>query len=276
MQSISVPAKIMIIGEYGVIEGGLALLAAVKPPFVFSPAQTKLAFAEFSPVSCYAKAFPDFHSIELKNTGLGAGFGTSSAELIAGATLREGEFPETEKLWRWFKSAYPEVSGADLAVQLEAVHAKHPLFEVKGYNITKVTSSPLLQKILVYRSMPADKLKTHEDLARKRKPVSLAISDVLVSRVRMAFETSEASGLDAFNEFADYLAELGLETKRANKIRKSFRELPQVRSVKGCGAGLNDVFLVVASDDPDSNRLISSTAEALGLEGLGALGDLLW
>lgn len=276
MQSLNVPAKIIMIGEYSVIDGGLAILAALKPPFVYAPLAGAAPFHPGSPAGRYANAFGKALPLQLQSQGLGSGFGTSSAELISSAWVRTGTLPATRELWSWFRSEYPEASGADVATQLEAMHTGHSIFEVKNFEMIKIASSAVTQQILVFRSQARDKLKTHEDLARIRQAVPRALSDSLVSRVRDAFTSGIAEGLTAFNDFADCLSGLDLETKRAFEMRKRLRALPEVLSVKGCGAGLNDVFLVVLKSNSSSHERVLEIAEEMGLEGLGMLGDLLW
>ncbi len=276
MDSVSVPAKVLLIGEYSVVEGGQALLAALKPAFVFQKKLLSKKPHPESPLGRYLSESAQFVAFELKDEGLAAGFGTSTAELIAGACLVHGKTPETLPLWDWYKKKYPEASGADLVVQLEALRTGRSLFRLEGQSFESFKRSALLGQILVFRSKPEDKLKTHEALAKKRKPLSISLANSFVKRVETAFVKDQISYLVAMNEFADYLAGEGLETPRAHLIRTDFFKLPSVLAVKGCGAGLNDVFLIVKHEESSDEEMIHSTASKHGLSFVGTLEERLW
>jgi len=71
---------------------------------------------------------------------------------------------------------------------------------------------------------------------------------------------------------------LGLETEFARETRSRLKSTPGVLAVKGCGAGLNDCFIVVLDrnlESQDQGELTNRSNE-LNLKDLGSLKDLLW
>ncbi|MBC7396203.1 MAG: hypothetical protein H7333_02075 [Bdellovibrionales bacterium] len=276
MNSIAVPAKVLLIGEYAVVEGGRALLAALKPAFVFQSKSGGAKSHPQSPLGCYLVQNNSSFTIEVLDKGLGAGFGTSTAELIAGSSLLNDKLPETDVLWDWYRSQYPEASGADLITQLAALHTGECFFRVEVGIFKKLKRSVLMKEILIFRSKPEDKLFTHEALAQKRQPLDLNLTNHWLAQVETAFTEVSLQGLVAFNEFADYLSSLKLETPRAHRIRMDFLDDSGVVAVKGCGAGLNDVFLVVKTATDHDDKSIQTIALKHELTYVGTLEESLW
>ncbi len=259
-------------GEYSVIQGGNALLAAVKPGFSYVRS-TGFVFHQESPVAKFLKDRPlDF---SISSTGLGAGFGSSTAELVAAACFLENRFPESTSLWNWYRTIHPEASGADLVVQMDALAKGRALFKYGVGETTACEPTPILEHIHVF-SVPSDrKILTHEALKRERKSLDLSRANAWVEELRNTLESDDVSRLDVLSDWADWLKQLGLESAFASEVRYAFQRCPNVAGVKGCGAGLNDVFLVAVHQNELDSR-ISDLALRFGLKDLGPLSDLMW
>lgn len=293
MNECTVPGKLFLMGEYGVIEGGQALLAAIKPGFTYSIG-SKDAHPE-SPLGAYSKQFAMSARVELKSEqSLAPGFGTSTAELVAALVLTEKLSTEklsTEKfsqaspeLWKWYRKQFPKTSGADLLVQLEALRSSEGFFRVsEKSNIETLPSSKLFEQIFVFQTHRKDKLATHEALNAKLPELLPDVFNQKTQKLESALLMNEERGLKTFTEFAELLAFLGLESAHARAVRLEFSKLPITLGVKGCGAGLHDVFLVgvdreslVPARRQNALQTLSEVAGKFRLKSLGALSECLW
>ena len=133
-------------------------------------------------------------------------------------------------------------------------------------------------RILVLKTPIERKLSTHEDLLHTRPPLNVSRMETLVLNFTRGFESGQDEGLLAVNEFAEELHRTGRETPFANEVRISLTALPGVLAVKGCGAGMNDAFLVVLNRDAGKKEVshIRESARSHGLSDLGTLGSILW
>ena len=273
---LRIPGKIFLIGEYGVLEGTSSLLAAVKPGYGFGSGG-KVPHPD-SPAGIYAREF----SIPLSGAPAllsGApGFGSSTAELIALSGSGVGSVAQRDLL-DWYRSRHPHASGMDLEVQIAAFSGKGSVFSFSGKRDARsVHAVESAARILVFKTPFERKLPTHEDLLRTRPPLKVSRMETLVLNFIQGFESDQDDGLLAMNEFADELHHAKRETSFAFQVRNSISALPGVLAVKGCGAGMNDAFLVVLKRDAGEKcvSLIRESARFLGLSDLGTLGSILW
>jgi hypothetical protein len=273
---LRIPGKIFLIGEYGVLEGTSSLLAAVKPGYEFGPGGK--APHPDSPAGVYAREF----SIPLEGVpGLlhGAqGFGSSTAELIA-VSGNGLDSMERGDLLEWYRSRHPRASGMDLDAQLSAFVGKGNVFSYSGNRGSRsVSAAESASRILVLKTPIERKLSTHEDLLHTRPSLNVSRMETLVLNFTRGFESGQDEGLLAVNEFAEELHRTGRETPFANEVRISLTALPGVLAVKGCGAGMNDAFLVVLNRDAGKKEVshIRESARSHGLSDLGTLGSILW
>ena len=278
VSQIRIPGKLFLMGEYSVIEGGSAILAAVQPGYGYEKSSEKSVLVDHSvagsPLSKYFKANACSFQIALTHPGLGAGFGSSTAEVIAAAVFNSHS--SFAGLLEWYQAQFPETSGADLAVQIAAMKENHPLFEIanRGQG-NAIAVHPLLSQIYLFQTPAAQKLPTHLDLKKNRPALDLVRSNTMVARLKQSLVSGDASGLVVLTEWAEYLSSLSLETDFAKKVRREFSSLPGIIGVKGCGAGLNDVFLVAAGKN-NSPLELNTIARDFNLKTLGNLAALLW
>lgn len=263
-----VPGKIFLFGEYSVMNGGEAVVVAVTPEF------EKIADSSVHPDSPAGK-FMLKHSFNTDAAvigGLGAGFGSSTAELIFANDGMSTPLNELD-LWTWYREHHLPASGADLAVQLHSskwgLGAYHFQLNQDRYRINKVETPHLFWKnCFLFQCPPDQKIPTYSDLEnRKQGVIRNADADTFVHRW---LKTRDFS---LFNEWAEYLSEKGFESVFASEVRRSFQSIEGVVGVKGCGAGLNDVFLIgIGEDDPRSTfKKVMETADRHGLRFIGSM-----
>jgi len=278
MEPFKVPGKIFLMGEYSVIDGGKAIVAALNPAFEYSTTKgAPVSVHPDSPLGKYLSQTNQKIALRMFDEGLGAGFGSSTAELIAGMQFVNGTIPQSAAIFSWYKKEFPEASGADLAVQLEALHQHHGLFEVQRIPsmIKAIGYTPELHQILLFQTPPAEKLPTHVDLKKSRPNIDLAVANAFVDRLSLSFRTGNRVGLTVLTEWANWLSGLGLETELAQKIRSSLIQIPGVIGAKGCGAGLNDVFMVAIEENASVEAKLMTVANEFQLRFLGNLAERL-
>ncbi len=280
MNLLEVPGKIFLIGEYAVVEGGPSVLLPVRPGYRF-----ETGIAEPHPDSPYGRYLGEFNPpvaerIVPVSGGPGPGLGSSTAELIAGARAREGSRFQEGGLLKWYKERFPRASGSDLLVQAQAGGTAGVLFSIsKTVQASSFEPSPAIRdRLLFFRVPPLRKLATHLDLKKPRPRIDLEKTGGWTADFIRGLSTGGDDGLSAIGPFASYLSSLEMETPEARESRIALGSCEGVLAVKGCGAGLHDVFLVVMKSKPvrgDFERL-EKTASGLGLSFLGDLGGLLW
>jgi hypothetical protein len=291
MSTFTIPGKVFIIGEYSVLQGGRALLAALRPGYqILVGADAKQNMGNSadqvahlphpeSPIGRYSNEVGKDFLFSMDTDSMNAGFGTSTAELIAGVMEDVERLPETKRVWAWYKEQFPKTSGADLAVQMEALRSKRSLFEFDQGEVSAFGDSKLASHIYLFQVNPAQKLKTHEALKSEIPKLDIPKLNAMVDEVKSAFESSELQKLTALNTFADTLHAHQLETSFAHEVRMAFAKEPGVLAVKGSGAGMNDAFLVVTraefSETKDMDALLA-VAKSFHLIPCGSLKELLW
>lgn len=282
MGPFQIPGKLFLIGEYSVITGGKALLAAVKPAFEYATNEgDAVSIHAESPVGKYLEQTAQKVSLKLYNPGLGAGFGTSTAELIAAIQGINGVLPETESILKWYQKEFPNASGADLATQLEALRTTKGLFEVsEKTQIKSLHAAASGRSILLFQAPVVEKVPTHEDLKRVRPEISLEVANAFVERAKVCFTSGGSADWHVLTEWANWLSTFGLESAFAQKVRSKIIQVPGVLGAKGCGAGLNDVMLVVVDSNAGAETQLLAQllaiAQEFEMKFLGNLEERLW
>lgn len=278
MEHFKVPGKVFLMGEYSVIEGGKAILATLNPAFEYSNTRgAAVSIHNDSPLGKYLTQTNQKLGLRMFDEGLGAGFGSSTAELIAGMQFVNGTIPQTSAILSWYKKEFPQASGADLAVQLEALHQHHALFEVSNFqSVRAIGYTAELEQILLFQVPVEEKVATHQNLQKSRPSLPLDEANSFVERLRDTFRNGDRAGLTVLTEWANWLSAFGLETELAKKIRSSFIQIPGVIGAKGCGAGLNDVFMVAIEENAAVEAKLMTVANEYKLRFLGNLGERLW
>jgi homoserine kinase len=291
MSTFTIPGKVFIIGEYSVLQGGRALIAALRPGYqILIGADAKQNIGNSadqvahlphpqSPLGRYSNEVGKDFLFSIDADSMSAGFGSSTAELIAGVMEDVERLPETKRLWAWYKEQFPKTSGADLAVQMEALRSKRSLFEFDQGEASALIDVSLASHLYLFQVNPSQKLKTHEALNAAIPKLDIVKLNSLLDEVKSAFASNELQKLTALNTFADALHAQRLETPFAHEVRTAFAKEPNVLAVKGSGAGMNDAFLVVTraefSETKDMDALFK-VAKSFHLIPCGRLKELLW
>jgi hypothetical protein len=259
-----VPGKIFILGEYSILDHYPALVATVQLP---------------TGTTLY-------------------GFGSSTARYVDNNAKLNHPRP-TDELWHQYRLDHPDASGADLVAQDRSYRFKERLTEVTIAQQTHESAFPSLKfqcvdarvnrdlfiHILVFSAahLPDRKLRTYEDLS-KLKTHHIKNSEATrfpdsTPYLMKFYSAKNAEDLVIFDDFADAIAIRGLESQSAQQDRSWIKKQAGVIAVKGCGAGLNDVFLVVSERPPftsQTDQLIDRIVQDRKLRYLGTLHDLVF
>jgi mevalonate kinase len=274
----SAPGKVFLLGEYAVLAGGPAWVAAFSPRFSISESafewqgwsSSPLLFHPESPAGKFlsSRAFPlsaPLHGVDpWKGAG---GFGASSAHVVLlekmSGTALEFNSPQLRQAWERYRglgSRPGELppSGADfLAQALGGV----VWFEPEGFGVRQVgeilnQQKAQLQIRVIQASLQAGrKVATHEHL-RKLSAQGGGFLSELRQRLSpitqdgwIALHAGDALGFgQALSRYGDALAALDLEDGATRRDRQILAKLPGVLGIKGTGALQADAL--VAAIDP--------------------------
>ncbi|MCM2322581.1 MAG: hypothetical protein NDJ90_04910 [Oligoflexia bacterium] len=291
----SVPGKIFILGEYAVLAGLPAVVAAVGPRFQAkvtasapdpfpAPARQPSWMHPRSPVAQLLDWASDLRAPRLEMEfedpfGAAGGFGGSTAQFaLAYRALAELEKWDAswQKAWKLYreltrgttKQGLPP-SGADLVAQWEGGVV---LFE--GDEEPAPTARNLWklfdwQDVLVFSAtgQQGRKVATHEHLATlgdaaRLRQLGEALRAPLMKGIQAIRENHHVGLGSAMNEYAEALSSAGLEIPPAREDREALSRLPGVLGVKGAGALQADALLVLL--EPGSPHRQWVIEEALG------------
>jgi hypothetical protein len=275
---LSIPGKVFLIGEYAVLTGACAWLAAVPPRFELRAGSLAVPFAPESPAGRFL-AGPGKPIGETKLTGDffdpwegRGGFGGSTAE-FAFAAYRAGLRGHAE-VWRAYRelsAGEPSVrrpSGADLVAQWVGGSVEWNPGTETTRDLTGILGElPVL--IFSATHLPNRKTVTHAHLDTLAS-ASLSFESLLPSLERAqnaaASKNWREVGL-AFSAFADSLSHLGLESPVVRNERLAIARLSGVLGVKGCGSLQTDAMLVVVESlaSPETDAVIAYAAEKCSL-----------
>jgi mevalonate kinase len=282
VRSFSAPGKTFLLGEYLILEGGSAILAATGPRFVLTVDAGAAPFSPFHPESPAGKllisSFKKLNGrIEFSDPhqGLG-GLGASSAQFalcyaaIHGLKSIEYRSEHWLALQREFRnltktSDERQPSGADLISQLAGGLI---LYNGTSNSVEKLNwGFPELTFTLV---RTGQKVQTHRHLATEFE----VPRDEMQAEVAKACEALESKNeekfIDAVNSYAEVLFESGLTASATVKLLARMRKESELfLGLKGCGALGADVILAVHSK---GNR--PAVEKWLRTEGLAICGSL--
>ncbi len=268
-----VASKVFILGEYGVLAGGPALVAVRTPCFELqvhasdsfshpfhddSPTGRLLAFAH--------KREPEFFGKQIlvwrdPFEGRG-GMGESTASFVAVAQwlskmgILSGD---SRALWHLYQKlaggADPSVglppSGADLLAQAEGTW----LLVGPTPQFVPFVEPRLASQLLVFSAthLPDRKVRTHEHLQKIDRELALKIrqqtADVMARAVSAIIKNDAPTFGAALGEFAEVLFNNDLEHPKSTEIRRELAGDRRVLGVKGCGALMADTLIVLLDSD---------------------------
>ncbi len=296
--SFSVAGKVFLLGEYAVLAGSPALVAATGPRFKLLCARgsegdpeaawmPEEAFAPRSPAGrlvswASSKGYEiPFFSFEDPHMGQG-GFGASTAQFaLLGRALAEVHhftwgWKEAWELYRELTSSDPlPPSGADLVAQMrggvvlfdppwKTCEDLDPVFEGSAILVLSATHQE------------GRKVATHEHLAQLSKrgfphrdhELADELASLVQQGVRALRQRDHARFGAVMNGYSEALRGAGLEHPRTYEDRMALQHCPGVLGVKGAGAMQSDA-LVVFLDSKGFRDSVVDAARARGLEPLG-------
>lgn len=288
----SAPSKVFLIGEYAILAGLPAWVAAISPRFrLVSPDEfdeldepRSRAIPEQSPAARWvsargvegvARALSD----PFEGTG---GFGASTAEFALVYASALGDTRPMQEVWKAYQTMHVggsglQPSGADLAAQWLGGLCRSELEFKEGlpHRISSKVSlaSGLRLPIAAFSATMggSNKVRTHEHLENPELRSTVRSSEFLTA-VRPVLESFE-EGLSSrdwkkvgacFNDYASVLSRCALESESAARFRSVLGRESGVLGCKGSGALLNDIFLVVYDPSKPMDWLL--TAAGLGLK----------
>lgn len=297
--SLSAPAKVFLLGEYAVLGGAPALVAALGPRFELCVRRAESqasAPAPFHPESPAGRLFSKYASrldpalhLEFLDPFAGAGgFGASTAQFALLAFLLHrlmgffavGSMGDEEiwEIWRTYRelssgaSRAPLPSGADLIAQCRGGLT---LVDIEARTARSLSIEFAGSGLLVFSAahQAGRKVATHEHLARLRERGFPERDSGLISELRAAVldcvAALEARDFNFFarclNEYSRLLRREGLEAQRTTEDLESLRSLPGVLGAKGAGALQSDAIVVCVSEPETRSDAVIALAERRGL-----------
>ena len=267
MFSLSVPSKTFLIGEYGALKGGPALLLATPPRFVLKSslclgANCKRTGLEGGgPASRLLKdpAYNDYEFHFHDPHGGRGGLGASSAQfLLLHAFYNWLKFQPTraDRLLGAYRDAVQSQteimpSGYDVLAQfrggLSFIHWKKSQFESVEWSLSD------LDVILVRGPL---KVATHVHL----RDLKLGDTAEFESLAWKAFDSirykKPEQFVESINEFSRVLQKNKLTVPESLEFQRRIQAIPGVLAVKGCGALGADVILAVVKVK-DREKIVS-------------------
>jgi mevalonate kinase len=279
----SIPGKVFLLGEYAVLAGRPAVVAAIPPRFGLGFGRA--APNSKSPGGRLLASVGETLAHRLSDPHLGSGgFGASTAEfalhyrsLVAECPRARGWSLSAEAVWSKYRELHvnePVVpSGADLFVQWSG--------GVVLFTPSRVSASERLSPrgrlellVLSAARQPGRKVATHEhlrDLALQpdRLLGAAAALDGPCARGLSAIRAGDAVALGrAFVEHAEALRAHGLEAHETTQDREAFTGRPGVLGIKGSGALQADALVLSldpAIEEADREQVLA-IAKSRGLE----------
>jgi hypothetical protein len=275
-----IAGKVFVLGEYAVLGDLPALVASIAPRFSGSLCETTAEGGDHhleSPVGRFLRWAQEHrgvrYSFHFEDPYRIGGFGASTAQFAIAFTAaidRLGLRYNWQSTWRFYRDLMGvdgiAPSGADLVAQLRGGIS---LFDPVSLTCTDLWTrfdwSRLL--ILAPNDQPDRKVATHVHLKAFFSEGQKAIDHPqLFSRLATplrkglaAIEQRSVHGLGgAMNEYAEVLAENGLEAQATFEDRQALRALPGVCGVKGSGAMQTDVMLLLLAPRVNSAPVVQA------------------
>lgn len=264
---LSCGAKTFILGEYLVLKGHPALIAATRPRFELVANFQSTSASPFHPESPAGKLFEESRGIlgpvalEFRHpTGRG-GWGASSAEFLllhCLVQIKRGLAPEShwapdlslllEDYKKFASQGGVAPSGADVLAQASGLISRVD----RGRGHISQTEWPF-QEIGFLLASTGMKVPTHEHLRALGEWNESSLLEA-VQKGLSAFADRYPEGfIEAVRQTRHELQSRGFEAPSTQKFLRPFEADPRVLAMKGCGALGADVVLFVCATSDMSN-----------------------
>lgn len=279
---LEVPSKTFLVGEYAVLRGGPALIAATKPFFRFTAKTSSTEqTSAFHPESAAGRWFHQ-SEVLLRDWSIdrhdphagGGGFGASGAEFIFYHLLctyqqSKSAADDPRDVWQDFKACDTTgASGADIVAQT-----------VGG--ITFFQSEPFeaaandwpFDETDFFILRTGHKLATHTHLAAMNAKADFTKLERANGRAVEGFFTGNVEAFAAgLSDFQTELRDLGLQAEHTREQLDVIRGCAGVLAAKGCGAMGADTLFVLVDRDFQSEFLAG--VRSAGLSVIASTRDL--
>ena len=272
----SIPGKVFIVGEYAVLSGLPAVVAAVGPTSSLAACESEMQsavtdFAQASPVGRLLKSQAKENQFHYEDPWKGSGgFGASTAQfaLVLKHLIPQSDWKMAWTLYRKLMSENSNgkitPSGADLVAQWQGgVQVFNPATETTRDVYKSLDWSRLLvfsatqikdRKVATHTHLDALAIK---DFSELKNPLMAAIS---------AIDQGDVAKLGScLTDYAEALSSMNLESPDARADRLALRALSGVLGVKGTGALQSDAMIVLSGPSANRSQIISA-AESRGLK----------
>ncbi|MCM2276517.1 MAG: hypothetical protein NDJ89_00380 [Oligoflexia bacterium] len=292
----SIAGKVFVLGEYAVLGGGPAVIAAIGPRFrakvdarAPDPFGTTASFERFHPMSPVARLLDWAGDLRAPRLELdfedpfegSGGFGGSTAEFalayraLAGFERWDGGW---ERAWRLYReltigaarTGRPP-SGADLVAQWEGgvVLFEDGLGSPRAESLWKCFD---WESFLVFSAAGQEgrKVATHEHLAaledQEAFAALMAALRIPLAQGIVAIRENDPVRLgEALGDYAEALRAAGLEIAATTEDRRALSALPGVLGVKGAGALQADALVVLLQPECPHRESVIEEAKARNL-----------
>lgn len=257
MIELLVPSKTFLVGEYAILQGAPALVAATNPCFRFSAEKTDQEQKSlFHPDSAASRWFRQ-SEVLLKNwkvtfddphQGAG-GFGASGAQFVfyhALSTYLQSQrlSEDVNDVWQDYKACETtQASGGDVVAQTLGgiVHISQDPFEAKSYDWPFDETD-----FVIVRT--GQKIDTHTHLQQ-----GLPSLEGIIAGAKLSVEAFFMSNVEAFASglaiTQKELVKVGLQAESTLAILEKLNAAPGVLVTKGCGAMGADTVLAIIDNE---------------------------
>ncbi len=262
---ISCPSKTFVLGEYGVLDNGPAVLFNTSPRFkcfIRKDANSSIMNSSNKKSPAYQwmkKNSKEFLGVSLEWTdpfnGY-KGFGFSSAQfniLYAYSSFLRGESIEKiqpQKLWRTYREMEFEgwlPSGADIISQWIGGIC---IFEQDPLSVESLTA--VFPDIGFFVLKTGQQLATHKYLKSLKLPNVSDLKEIAQRGVDSMKSKKEDEFIDSIKEYGKTLARKGFVTDKTKEILEKLSKIKEVQAYKGCGAmGAEAVILLFKIEDKE-------------------------
>jgi mevalonate kinase len=283
-RSYSIPGKVFLLGEYSVLSGGPALLAATAPRFSAREAHNSREFHPKSPAGKFKRSLPaGIPPFEFYDAyGEAGGFGASTAQFALSYAMMFGVDQSWQEVYQTYRKLTSDEklppSGADLVAQWMGGVVS---FDPEQMLCTQLATSFPWERLLVFSAahQAGRKAATHDHLKLLRENSLLhaesSLAHELAGLTLEALAIIKADKTEGFgnilNFYGDVLREARLEAEATGVDRKNLAKLPGVIGVKGAGALQADCLVVWTEAECDREQIIAQ-AEGFNLKWIRADG----
>lgn len=257
MIELLVPSKTFLVGEYAVLQGAPALVAATGPCFRFRAEKTEAEWKSlFHPDSAASRWFRQSEvllknwKVDFEDPHHGAGgFGASGAQFVfyhALSTYLQSQRTSDDAgdLWQDYKACETgRASGADVVAQTLGgiVHFSQEPFEAKSYDWPFDETD-----FVILRT--GTKVETHEHLRN-----SLPSLEGVIAGAKLSVDAFFMSNVEAFAAglaiTQKELVKAGLQAETTLALLEKLNAAPGVLVTKGCGAMGADTVLAIIDNE---------------------------